>query len=647
MQRPITEYEISTKQKNILIKKHIETTADLLRLFPRVYHDFRCLLPLSPSLNGKYIAFSGRILNKKQSVSKTGNRFIQITMRDALTGQPCRLMWFAYNMVCRYFNVGDDIFVAGKLTYHDIYGYSCVNPVDLGFIREFEPCIDAVYPKYSGISEQVLTELIEEALLKAEVPELIPDHLLQAYKLPRLTDALLMIHAPKELTDISVGLGRVVIDDLLRVKLNLRRKAKPVDTLHTFDKNVTDPLMKQIKAYLPFTLNPSQEDCLDKICLKMSSGVTQTGIIQGDVGSGKTIIAIILCILAAKNGFQSVFLAPTKVLAAQHYEKMQELAELFDIRVSFLAGANMKKADLAPIADGSSMIIVGTHSVLSDKVSYKNLGLVIADEEHKFGVKQREKLITDGIHFISMSATPMPRTIANSIYGEHMDVYTISKPACRQEVTTTMGDMKNAKYLLKQELSMGHQAYIVCPSIEDQEDASDVMSLREAENIYGDFLKKAGYTYGVIHGKQDDQQTDEALAAFKNGEISVLLSTTVIEVGVDVPNATLIVIQNAERFGLAGLHQLRGRVGRSDMASYCLLVTKNTEKERLKKLCESQDGYELALADLSFRGMGDITGEAQSGMTRIAEEILQYPKLWEMAGELAEKISTDSDDKGE
>ena len=479
------------------------------------------------------------------------------------------------------------------------------------------------------------------------IKDFIPEYIKDEYNLCSLYDAYKGIHNPKRLGDTLKANERLTFDEfcgfnlsmILNKNLNMGVKGEIIEINYKQD----------FLDKLPFTLTDSQNKVLKDIEDDFMSGVKMNRLVQGDVGSGKTVIAMYAVFLAVMSGYQAVFCAPTKILASQHFEKMKEIFDNFNIRMEFLySGMTAKEKRLAyeRIESGISNVIVGTHAVFSKKVKYKNLALAVIDEQHRFGVIQRGFLTKkgDSVHTLVMSATPIPRTLALSIYKD-LDVSIIDKkPSGRKEIKTYFKDYsyydRVYRFAVKQ-ISEGNQVYVVCPSIGSED-------LKAAEDIY----EKINKTYfkniniALIHGKMAEDEKDRIMDDFYSGKIKALVSTSVIEVGIDSKDATLIIIEDADRFGLASLHQLRGRVGRNDKESYCILLSNNQSKksiERLSFLSKNTDGFKIALYDLKTRGSGDILGVRQSGKDGYnIYKLIENSELFNKAKDAMEDILNDN-----
>lgn len=486
-----------------------------------------------------------------------------------------------------------------------------------------------IYPLTFSLTQNTLRKIIENGLEKVKeeggLKETLPEYILKEYKLEEINKANNNIHFPKEFDDFKKARKRLVFEELLSTQLallqlknnNLTDKKGIV-----FDKNAK---MSDVINTLPFNLTKAQLRVLQEIDENMQSEKSMNRLLQGDVGSGKTIVAMISAYKAVKSGYQSAILAPTAILATQHLNNFKKILDKFEIRCELLiSGITKKKKEeiLQRLQSGEIDIIIGTHALLEENVVFKNLGLVVTDEQHRFGVKQRTKIAEKGHNpdVLVMSATPIPRTLALILYGD-LDISIIDElPPNRKTIETfavTKRMEERINNFIKKQVDEGRQAYIVCPLVEDSEeedtDLKSVITLYETcqKEIFPD------YSVDYIHGKMKPKEKDEIMERFKKGEIDILISTTVIEVGVDVPNASIMVIEDAQRFGLAQLHQLRGRVGRGEYKSYCVLKYngngQNT-KERMKVMCETNDGFVISQKDLELRGSGDFFGTMQHGI---------------------------------
>ena len=486
-----------------------------------------------------------------------------------------------------------------------------------------------IYPLTFSLTQNTLRKIIENGLQEVEkygkLQETLPEYILEEYKLEKIDDAMKNIHFPKEFEDFKRARKRLVFEELLSTQLALLQ-LKNSNLIYKkgieFDSNVN---MSDVINTLPFKLTKAQLKVLQEIDRDMESDKSMNRLLQGDVGSGKTVVAMISAYKAVKSGYQVAILAPTAILSTQHINNFKKILDKFNIRCELLiSGISKKKKEeiLEKLKTGEIDILIGTHAILEENVEFKNLGLVVTDEQHRFGVKQRTKIAQKGQNpdVLVMSATPIPRTLALILYGD-LDISIIDElPPNRKKIETyavTKRMEERINNFIKKQINEGRQAYIVCPLVEDSEDES--MNLKSVLTLYETYKKEIFPDYKVeyIHGKMKPKEKEDIMERFKNGEINILISTTVIEVGVDVPNASVMVIEDAQRFGLAQLHQLRGRVGRGEYESYCILKYngngQNT-KERMKVMCETNDGFIISQKDLELRGSGDFFGTAQHGI---------------------------------
>ena len=508
-----------------------------------------------------------------------------------------------------------------------------------------------VYSLTAGLTNNSVIKAVKQALsFLDDEQDILPEELRLKYSFPKYEEAIYAMHFPREKEDFVRARKRFVFEEFLLFILSLRRmkesENRSENPFHFADR----PEIEQFLGALPYHLTNAQEKGWTEIKSDMQSENVMSRLVQGDVGSGKTIIAFLALLLSALNGYQGALMAPTEVLAVQHYENISEMLEKYKIplQAELLTGSmtmSQKKKAYARIESGEAAIIIGTHALIQEKVLYRNLALVVTDEQHRFGVRQRETLAQKGKtpHILVMSATPIPRTLAIILYGD-LDISIINEmPKNRLPikncVVNTEYREKAYRFMRKQVLE-GRQCYVICPMVEESEslDAENVIDYSQmlAEEL-GD-----GIHVGCLHGKMKQKEKDEIMSAFGKNEIQILVSTTVVEVGIDVPNATVMLIENAERFGLAQLHQLRGRVGRGGYQSYCIFMSasKSDEtKERLEILNRSNDGFFIAGEDLRLRGPGDLFGIRQSGILdfKIAD-VFQDAEVLKIAGEEANKI---------
>lgn len=637
----LEELGINKKIITALEKKNIYTGTDLARTFPRKYLDYREVCSLQASV-GKDCAVAGYI----QCVSKKTENKMGIITAEALdmdTGRTFYVRWYGMSYLWESIQKlpHKNIVFCGKVAYHPKFGYSITNPYSYHALEQYKGRIVPVYPKFQGVSELNLKKMIANALKMEREP--LPEDVLEKTKLMRYEEALRVLHYPTSFEDIENAKKRIIFNDMLFFTLQLKKNGEGYVSKSPYTIKTLENTEKFLKER-PFSLTQDQQNCVNTIFRKFRDGLRVNALVQGDVGCGKTMIAFTSMFAMAENGYQSCIMAPSEVLASQHYNELLGYAIPYGYKTAYLSGelkAKERKEILKQIANGVYDFVVGTHSVISENVEYFNLGLVITDEEHKFGVKQRDSLeqkAGNGAHVISMSATPIPRTIADVLYGEDKELYTIKTlPNGRKPVQTAINNTERIIYeFLYKQISAGRQAYVVCPLIEKNEENEKLHSLEKTFEDYRLYFSPLGIKTVMVNGKMKKEEKDAAINEFKNNEAQILISTTVIEVGVNVPNANVIVINNAERFGLAQLHQLRGRVGRGDHQSYCILRSAEKGNERLQVMERTTDGFEIANEDLKLRGVGDLIGTQQSGNNHYAELIIGMPNLYEHVKKYAE-----------
>lgn len=636
-----------TRAYNILKMRKMETVEDVCQLFPSKYYDFSFINPLNTSRLDKNYAFVCKLVSyelKKQS----SIYIVRCTLQDIYTQNELCVSWFGttemYNVLKKDYRPGDTCFIGGKLKASNKKNlFFMSNPIIFKKYDEESDChIYTAYEKIKGISESNFERIINECLEHATIPDKVPRELLHKYNLMSKDEAIREMHKPSSVEGVKKAKYRLNMDDLLYFALQLEEKNRNLPAGSAYGIHSLAITTKIIEN-LPFQLTKDQKSAYEELVNRIRSGKRLNALIQGDVGCGKTILAFLLMFVMADNGFQSVLLAPTQVLASQHYNELKEMAAPYDIDVVYIANGLKKKereAILKSIEDGSALMIVGTHSVLSKEVKFHDLGLSITDEEHRFGVLQREEITTKakaGMHTVTMSATPIPRSLSDVLLST-TEVFNIqSMPNGRKPIQTAICASQNTIFqFIKKEIEKGHQAYVVCPLIEDKQGAMEgILSVEQTYAEYTDAFGKGAVA--VLNGKMKEDETENVIQSFKNGEIKILVSTTVVEVGVNVPNATVIVINNAERFGLASLHQLRGRVGRGNSPGYCILNSVHKDNKRLIALCKYKNGFQIAEADYALRGSGNILGTEQSGSNYYVELSMRYPDLFSELQKYAKK----------
>ena len=639
----------------------IHTYQDLLHLFPNRYIDRTQFYNInSLQRNNSEVQIVGQITGFKEIQQKRGKRLVA-TFKDE-TAQ-MELVWFrGHKWIRENLKINATYVVFGKVNWFN-GTFSMPHP-DMELKSEFDKglrtAIQPLYPSTEtlgnrGISNRVICKLMEQLFLQfnGKFEESLSEPLLNQYKMISKNEALLNIHFPKNQNLLAKAQFRLKFEELFFIQLQLIYKnlVHKVKIKGFVFEAVGANFNTFYSNHLPFDLTRAQKRVIKEIRADMGSSAQMNRLLQGDVGSGKTIVAFMAMLIAIDNGFQATMMAPTEILAIQHYTGLKTLCDAIGIQISLLTGSSKtaeRKQIHSQLEDGSLHILVGTHAVLEDKVKFKNLGLAIIDEQHRFGVAQRSKLWrknTSPPHILVMTATPIPRTLAMSVYGD-LDISIIDElPPGRKPIKTVHRyDSNRLKVFrfIKDEIQKGRQIYIVYPLINESQklDFKDLMD--GYESISREFPMPA-YQISIVHGQMKAADKDYEMQRFIKGETQIMVATTVIEVGVNVPNASVMVIESAERFGLSQLHQLRGRVGRGAEQSYCILMTGsklgNDSKTRMATMVTSGDGFEIAEVDLKLRGPGDLMGTQQSGVLRLKiANIIQDKELLGIARESAKNI---------
>lgn len=642
----MTELEkigVTTAKYKQFAKKGITSVEQLVRFLPRKYNDYSKVTGFLPS--GEESCIVVTVDTVRQYNNKTP--LIIARCKEVETGETVSVTWFQqgyiYNRIAAM--RGQKVYVVGKATYEDKYNcYSITMPAvfapDVGSARRIYP----VYSKISGMSDEYLTSKIRAGLDMNEVYiEAWPENIIRNNNQMSLRAALNELHNPTCMATLQRAQDRMVFDDLLYFAMCMEKAHRNTAIGSPFGLKHMRNMVAAINS-LPFELTADQKKALRDMTDSMRSGRRINALLQGDVGSGKTIVAFLMMLVMADSGYQAALMAPTQVLARQHYDDLCKLVAPLGLNVAFIGGGKMKKKEENQLIDdlqsGKIHLAVGTHALLNKADHFKALALTITDEEHKFGVIQRDSLIeraAAGVHSITMSATPIPRTLATVVYGNEIQLQTLKTPPMgRLPVRTAINSsFKGTFRFLCNQLSEGRQGYVVCPMIDSNEDMNGVMSVEETYAQYSAALEPLGYKAAMLTGRNSAEEMAEIIGAYKENRIQVLVCTTVIEVGVNVPNATVIIINNAERFGLSGLHQLRGRVGRGSHQSYCVLFSKESENERLKVMVDTTDGFRIAEEDLRIRGAGDFIGTKQSGDNKYMSLMMAYPDKYAQAQKIA------------
>lgn len=616
-------------EKNIkkLRSLGVKSLYDLFYYFPRSYDDRTNIMKINELRGDEYVVLKASLMKIVAPPTHSGVKMVKATATDG-TGI-IEIVWFQMPYLRKTLKLGEEYIFIGQVKRG--YVFQMVNPefkLSSNQRKLDEGEILPIYSTSKDLPQNSFRKLIKEAVKskKQLFLENIPESILKKYKILSREEALTDIHFPKNSKSIEEAKRRFAIEELLVLEMGILQKRFEIDNENKSKYTLEDKktLVKKYLESLSFNLTKAQKRVITEIYKDLSNGRIVNRLVQGDVGSGKTIVSMILLLYMVENSYQGVLMAPTEILAVQHFLSVKEKFEKLGVRVELLTGSfkgKTKEKLLNDIKEGNVDIVIGTHALIEENVYFKKLGLIIIDEQHRFGVVQRKLLRDKGVlaNLVVMSATPIPRSLALSIYGD-LDVSVIDElPPGRKPIKTkwiSNDEDSDIMYdFIGKKFSQGRQAYFIAPLIEE----SEKLAAKSTEELYEEVSKKLPmYKIGVLHGRMKNSEKDEVMKRFKNRELDILVSTTVIEVGVDVPNATIMVINNSERFGLSALHQLRGRVGRGEYQSYCFLVSKTenaTSKARLQIMEETQDGFKIAEEDLKLRKSGEIFGTKQSGFS--------------------------------
>ena len=611
---------VGPQRAKLFRKLGVPTVGDLLRLYPRAYEDWsqHCLIR-DTTLNEVAVVKATVLRRPTEHRVKGGKLLYKTTVTDG--DSDMALTFFNNKYIPTLLREGETYLLRGKVT-GTFLRREMLAPEFLPQAKELS--IQPVYPATAGLSSRQIGAAVKNALamLPEQLHDPLPDPLREKYHLCTLRYALETIHFPKTQEEIATARFRLTFEEFLVLQLGLLR-IKSGRKTHNFHP-IPQEFPEGFCGLLPFQLTGAQRRAIGEAVADMAGPAPMNRLIQGDVGSGKTAVAAALCWAVIQQGMQAALMAPTEILATQHYHSLKELLEPAHIAVALLTGSvkpGEKKKLYSALEDGRIQLVIGTHALLSEKVAFRNLGLVITDEQHRFGVGQRSALAQKGAspHLLVMSATPIPRTLALMVYGD-LDISVLDElPPGRQKIETFLispDKRQRAFGYVQKHLDQGRQGYLICPLIE--EDDSGLQSVTQ----YGELVKEAfpTATVGVLHGKMKPAEKEQVMEAFSRGEVQLLVSTTVVEVGVDVPNAVIMVIEDADRYGLSQLHQLRGRIGRGQYKSTCILITGAQNPDTLKRLKlfrDTSDGFQIAEADLKLRGPGDFFGQRQHGLPQL------------------------------
>jgi ATP-dependent DNA helicase RecG len=656
----------------------IATVRDLLFHFPRSYENFSIVTPIKSIQEGNTYCAAGKLLDIKQKTTYKKRFSITEALLQDTTGA-IKVVWFQQPYLGDSLKAGDQICIAGKVA-RDNNGIYFASPVyeklpqrqsadeaeskfqnyELTHVGRIVP----TYEETAGVSSRWLRSVIKMALAGLEdIEDSLPEDLIGARKLPTLSQALWQVHFPDSLKTAELAQKRFAFEELLFISLFVLSERKKIASVKAPPIALNTELMKRFTQKLPFTLTAAQKKSAWSILKDLENPRPMNRMLQGDVGSGKTVVAAMAALSVVKAGYQVAFMAPTEILVQQHFKTMGPLLAPFKVTIGLLTGKTDRFSSpklpndfieisrtklLEKTKEGNIDILIGTHALIQDKVKFGNLAFVILDEQHRFGVKQRAKLLhrtTLIPHLLSMSATPIPRTLAMTIYGD-LDLSIIDElPKGRKKIETKIvkpQERLQTYRFVEKEVEKGKQVFVICPRIEKTEKSPEGTEVKAVKEEYEKLSRDVfpNLKVGMLHGKMAQKEKEEVMRKFKFKKLDVLVSTSVVEVGVDIPNATVMMIEGADRFGLAQLHQFRGRVGRSDVQSYCFLFAESSRgaNQRLRALLELDSGFALAERDLKLRGPGDFAGTKQWGIPDFAMEQLTNLALVQEAKNTAQEI---------
>ena len=621
-----TKY-ITAKQLSNLKSLGINTVYDLVYYFPRAYDDRTNIKKIGELKFNEYVVLKATVMSAINLTVRSGKKIVKAMVSDG-TGI-MEILWFGMPYIKKSLKIGEEYLLIGQTKKSAVF--QLINPEYKLFSGQQKVSENEILPIYSSnknITQNSLRKLVEKFLVNFlnYFEENIPNKLIKEYRIMERKRAIKNIHYPISMKEIEEAKRRFAIEELLILELGILKNRFIIENSNSKNYEVEGKKEKvrEFLSQLTFNLTNAQKKVIKEIYDEISNGKIVNRLIQGDVGSGKTVVAMVMLIYMAENGYQGALMAPTEILANQHYLGIKERLEKIGLRVELLTSSikgKKKNEILEGIANGEIDIVIGTHSLIEDNVIFKKLGLIVIDEQHRFGVNQRNKLREKGFlgNLLVMSATPIPRSLALSIYGD-LDLSIIDElPPGRTPIRTKWiandEDLEKMYNFIYKKVNEGNQAYFVAPLIE----TSDKMALKSVDKVSEEIERKfSNKKIGIIHGKMKAKEKDDVMLKFKNKEYDILIATTVIEVGIDVPASTIMTIYNAERFGLSALHQLRGRVGRGSKQSYCFLISNSiteNSKQRLSIMEETEDGFRIAEEDLKLRNSGEIFGLRQSGFS--------------------------------
>lgn len=639
---------IGEKRLRKLAEANISTPLDLLLHFPYAYADTDCIYDWKTLQDGDVILIKGRVDGPPvQKFVRKGLSFVKCKF-CLDSGETVSCTWFNQRFVFRQLLPDSYFFVRGKVK--KFRGGIEISAPQLLPFEGNEHRIIPLYRPIKGLPSNVFSEAVRQVLLQVRVNSYLSPELAAKHHLMPLNEAFRCLHCPKNMAEVSLAARTVAIENVTnRLALfSILKRQNAQNRIFRYSEDTT--VLQDVIKTLPYALTNDQQNALDAIMQALRAPRQMNLLLQGDVGCGKTIVALLAMYFAYRSGYQSVLMAPTELLARQHYKNALQVFSGTDVKIALLTGAQSKTERdtvLFNIRNGVADLVIGTHAVIQDNVTFKRLSLVITDEQHRFGVNQRGDLENkaSGTDCLVMSATPIPRTLALTMYGELEQVKIASAPQNKAKIITKMVPQKKLQDMyayIGQKAAVGEQTYLVCPRIEEDEDG--LLSVTELYNAVKS--RYAAYGVGLLHGQLKESAKNAIMQQFAEGQIRILITTTVIEVGIDVRNATNMVIFHAERYGLSQLHQLRGRVGRGTAQSYCFLVTQNEQKETLERLqmfCECDNGFTLAEYDFKLRGAGDFIGTRQHGENSVLSLVTVDAEIIHAAKEIAEQFLQDAE----
>ncbi len=641
---------VGPKLAKLLKKLGVETIEDLIYLFPRAYEDRTNIKPIGSLSSSDFEVVKGEVISVNHQITRSRFSVLKVILSDR--SGSIQVVWFNQPYLQKLIRRGMRLIVSGKVEFSSFDNTMQISAKDFEIFTGQNPKIVPIYPLTEGLYPKKTRSLIHTALDNCldMIDEWLPEDICKANKLCDLPEAINDLHYPQKISDVEPARRRLAFDDFFLFQLSLGLRRTKIKKEKGIAFKIDQKVLTDFRKSLPFKLTSAQDRVLSEIISDMQSDFPMNRLLQGDVGSGKTIVAAIAALIAIQNGYQAAIMAPTEILAQQHYAKLTHLFEGFDIKIKLLTGATKRNATRnSSTRQPVTNLFIGTHALIQDKVTFDKLGLVVIDEQHRFGVLQRSTLVKKGINpdVLVMTATPIPRSLALTLYGD-LERCTIDEmPPGRIPIKTFYVPEKkrqDAYEFMRKKIKEGRQIFVVCPLVEESEKVDLKAAMDEAERLQKEIFPE--YKVGLMHGRLKSDEKDKIMKDFKSGKLHILVSTTVIEVGIDIPNASVMVIEHAERFGLSQLHQLRGRIGRGKEESFCFLIanTKTEEsKTRIKAMIESTDGFYIAEVDLKLRGPGDFYGTKQSGLPnfRVADIIRDAKILTEARQSAFKLIETD------